>query len=266
MIRFLAFFSSCVLAIPGVVDEQMSGSIITDILEQSSSGGIDLSSMMSRLQKALGADGDGYNGSTSNGGGSFTFGGGNLGAGSGSTTNTTVPVNIGNPNGGTVNGGTGNGGTVNGGTGNGGTGNGGNRNGLSESEFKCLQAHNDARKAYGSASLTWNAALANEAKQYADLSPKRLPRHSGKKGQGENLYWSSVTQNDCANAVAAYMRESKNYNNNRIPEGNFAGYGHYTQVLWKATTEVGCGQSGGTSVCRYTKAGKMRGKTLQNSN
>ena len=35
------------------------------------------------------------------------------------------------------------------------------------------------------------------------------------------------------------------------------GTGHFTQVVWKETTEIGCGESGGWTCCRYLPAGNM---------
>ena len=44
-----------------------------------------------------------------------------------------------------------------------------------------------------------------------------------------------------------------------------AGTGHFTQVVWKGSTELGCGISGVYVVCRYcNEAGNMSGAFPQN--
>ena len=35
------------------------------------------------------------------------------------------------------------------------------------------------------------------------------------------------------------------------------GTGHFTQVVWKASTKLGCGYAGVFAVCRYSPAGNM---------
>lgn len=44
------------------------------------------------------------------------------------------------------------------------------------------------------------------------------------------------------------------------------GTGHYTQVVWKRTTELGCAVNGRLLVCQYGVGGNMRGQFTQNVN
>jgi hypothetical protein len=52
---------------------------------------------------------------------------------------------------------------------------------------------------------------------------------------------------------------------NNSTTGQWEDVGHYTQVVWRATTEVGCAQASSLSedilLCRYAEAGNYRGET-----
>jgi hypothetical protein len=87
-------------------------------------------------------------------------------------------------------------------------------------------------------------------------------------GQGENLYAyfgtnASPNFNDAANA---WCNEIANYHGENIGDGDFGSYGHYTQVVWPTTREVGMaiaqGANGWFYVCgRYREAGNMVGES-----
>ena len=98
-------------------------------------------------------------------------------------------------------------------------------------------------------------------------------RHSVNREHGENLYQAGpMTGSDgsmavqkiaAQNVVDSWGSEMKNY--------DYAGNschgvcGHYTQVVWKSTTEVGCGTAvcGNKAqiwVCRYAPSGNMAGQ------
>lgn len=40
--------------------------------------------------------------------------------------------------------------------------------------------------------------------------------------------------------------------------------GHFTQVVWKATKRLGCGQAGKFVVCNYYPAGNVQGQFRDN--
>ena len=49
--------------------------------------------------------------------------------------------------------------------------------------------------------------------------------------------------------------------------GNWMDVGHYTQIIWRNTTEVGCGSANGTDgmnrfVCRYSSPGNYVGLSV----
>lgn len=95
--------------------------------------------------------------------------------------------------------------------------------------------------------------------------------HSSPNGAyGENLYAASpmtaVNTLESA-AVSAWGAEASAYN--YAAPGFSAATGHYTQVVWKASTKLGCGVTNcgsragilpGFVVCRYTPAGNYLGQ------
>lgn len=95
----------------------------------------------------------------------------------------------------------------------------------------CLKAHNDARAAKGCKPLQWDSALAREAELYAQvLARKDVMEHSqiaDRPNQGENLFWCSRDIKFDV-AVKIWMDEEKDYHGQRIGEGNFANYGHFS--------------------------------------
>jgi hypothetical protein len=42
---------------------------------------------------------------------------------------------------------------------------------------------------------------------------------------------------------------------------NWCDVGHYSQIVWRATKQVGCGMGNGIVVCRYTPHGNFEGQT-----
>jgi uncharacterized protein YkwD len=88
-------------------------------------------------------------------------------------------------------------------------------------------------------------------------------QHS-KSGYGENLAKFSWASPGCADAVKLWLDEAK-----YCPCTTFSSRtGHYTQIVWKATTAVGCGLarcgSGVMVTCRYSPAGNVLGQFASN--
>lgn len=82
--------------------------------------------------------------------------------------------------------------------------------------------------------LIWDAHLAAAAEQWAQhlvAQGAGLQHSTGdqRPGQGENLYWQSAG-GTLANASQSWVNEDKDYHGEKIGEGNFEAYGHYTQV------------------------------------
>ena len=87
---------------------------------------------------------------------------------------------------------------------------------------------------------------------------------------GENSYEVINADSSCTAAVRAWYDEKKFYHNEKIGEGKFADYGHYTQMISSLNTNVGCGYSDTTSngqpkrdiTCRFGPGGNVAGEAL----
>jgi uncharacterized protein YkwD len=96
--------------------------------------------------------------------------------------------------------------------------------------------------------ISWSSNLQASAQDYANrLQASGAFQHSGS-GVGENLYRGG---GGCTGAVDMWMAEAGNYYGQPIGSGNFGSYGHYTQILYPAVSQVGCGVAGSTVVCHY---------------
>ena len=120
-------------------------------------------------------------------------------------------------------------------------------------ELAALQIHNCARKTVDPAptvaipNLAWSSTIASTAQTYANQCNYA---HSGNQSYGENIYAAAPAapgdSRDTAlsDATSSWISEEPDYNyaaNTCTPTGNNHTCGHYTQVVWRATTQVGCG-------------------------
>jgi uncharacterized protein YkwD len=129
---------------------------------------------------------------------------------------------------------------------------------------EALNAHNKFRTELNIPPLKWSDKLAKNAKVWADrLAAQRRMYHSSGTGEGENLWMGTSGYYSITQMVDAWGGEKKFYKHGVFPNvsssGNWADVGHYTQIIWKNTTEVGCAKSSGGGydyfVCRYSPPG-----------
>jgi pathogenesis-related protein 1 len=137
-------------------------------------------------------------------------------------------------------------------------------------------AHNTARAKVGDPPLAWDPALetiaASWVAQCIDTDGNGLVDHDANRSVGyptyvgENIYASSGTASG-PDAVAAWVGEAGDYDyaSNTCAAGKICG--HYTQVVWKATTKLGCAIHDcpglaypSTIVCDYGPGGNDGGK------
>ncbi|KAI0067671.1 PR-1-like protein [Artomyces pyxidatus] len=96
-----------------------------------------------------------------------------------------------------------------------------------------LSAHNSVRSAHGASDLTWSDSLAATAQGWANNC---VFKHSG--GTlgpfGENLAAGTGSSYGIPEAIKSWTDEVSQYDSsNPVPS-------HFTQVVWKASTQVGC--------------------------
>jgi len=140
-----------------------------------------------------------------------------------------------------------------------------------------LAAHNAVRNAVNIDPLTYSHKLAQSAQKWSDelQANNCLLQHDYATPYGENLYWGSRTSSSNTGLAAtpaivvnAWTSEAKDYNYSKNSCSAAKICGHYTQVVWEETTEVGCGVSmcrkGKTQsevwVCRYNPPGNFVGE------
>jgi pathogenesis-related protein 1 len=143
-----------------------------------------------------------------------------------------------------------------------------------------LAAHNRWRSTVSVPPLTYSPELAASAQLWADnlmQTNQCQMKHSAPDGNyGENLYWASAIEWSNGKRELQKVNPKKivdswageradyDYAHNRCAPGKMCG--HYTQVVWRSTTEVGCAVAvcGNTLeqvwVCQYRPAGNWIGR------
>jgi pathogenesis-related protein 1 len=154
-----------------------------------------------------------------------------------------------------------------------------------------LAAHNAERQNYpGVGPLQWSPELAEYAQAWADtLATRDVGQHRPfttdnplAPGQpaGENLFWGYGLPYTVADAVQSWVAEKQWYHHDLdngyggwnqppgcTPPANEPFCGHFTQVIWRDTQYVGCGQAQASAgarttyiVCNYYPAGNFAGQ------
>ncbi|KAJ7228346.1 PR-1-like protein [Mycena pura] len=133
-----------------------------------------------------------------------------------------------------------------------------------------LQAHNEVRSQHNAPALVWNETLATAALGWANTCQVK---HSDGElldtPYGENLV-AATGDFPIASAIRQFTLDEADYD----PESPILS--HFTQVVWKATTQLGCASShcsgvfeeslGQASyyVCLYDPPGNVIGQALAN--
>jgi uncharacterized protein YkwD len=130
-----------------------------------------------------------------------------------------------------------------------------------------LAAHNRVRAKHCAAPLAWSPELAKVAQKWADhLRAAGCVFEHSQTDYGENLAAGSDGALDPDGVVGMWYGEIDKYDFRR---GGFSmETGHFTQVVWRGTSHVGCGTSrcnGMTIwVCNYDPAGNVEGEYKDN--
>ena len=124
----------------------------------------------------------------------------------------------------------------------------GSRISLPEAQ-KILEHHNLVRSEVGVPNLEWSRELAAYAQEWADHLAKNGCRMEHRKNPlihnesvGENIYWGSSSEVfHPIDASWSWYSEKKMYKFGKFGKGNWQATGHYTQMIWRSTRQVGVG-------------------------
>lgn len=129
-----------------------------------------------------------------------------------------------------------------------------------------LDPHNAARRNVGVRPLVWDEKLAAYARRYAAARSGDCALVHSHGPHGENLFRGSGVGWKPADVVAAWVRERGQYDRvSNACRGGGGACGHYTQIVWRGTTAVGCalvpcaGGRGTLGVCSYNPPGNYVG-------
>lgn len=137
---------------------------------------------------------------------------------------------------------------------------------LSADEVKTLLTlHNQSRTEVGVSGLSWSSDAAAYIQNWVDqlAATSCNLQHRQPNQYGENLFMGSMGYG-VGDAVKAWDNEKKAYNGAPISPNNFSGIGHYTQMVWRSTTQVGCAKASCNGMviigCNYDPPGNMIGQ------
>lgn len=139
---------------------------------------------------------------------------------------------------------------------------------------EALDAHNRFRAKHGCPPLAHNQELSNIAKNYAQyLAGRRTMVHSSNKYRGDNLGENLAYAFDSTKDFYSGEQASKQWYD-EIKDHDFQrdhqkGTGHFTQLVWKSSTDVGFGVARAAdgsfyAVANYYPAGNFIGRYVIN--
>lgn len=122
---------------------------------------------------------------------------------------------------------------------------------VSKSEAQeALDFHNQVRNDVGAPPLSWSAELSEYAQEWADFLAKKgceLEHRSSlgrnPKNYGENLYGGRGGVRTALDASKAWYSEIKDFKNVVLNSSNWYNTGHYSQMVWRNTSQVGIGSA-----------------------
>lgn len=140
-------------------------------------------------------------------------------------------------------------------------------------DARLLTVHNRERAAAGVPALKWSDQLSASAQKWADhlgqtSGFEHSPDEVGQRVQGENLWAGTRGYYSPEVMVGLWVSEKRDFKPGLFPANSRTGdvehVGHYTQLVWRGTTEVGCALAQGHTedvlVCRYSTAGNVTGQ------
>jgi hypothetical protein len=145
---------------------------------------------------------------------------------------------------------------------------------ISSTSARLLAAHNVERSRLGVPTLQWDSRLAAAAASYGpELDRLGRLEHSpraSRPGQRENLWRGTRGAFSPEQMVSSWLAERREFRPGIFPNvsstGNWLDVSHYTQMVWRGTTHVGCAIHSGARwdylICRYSPPGNTDGKPV----
>jgi pathogenesis-related protein 1 len=141
-------------------------------------------------------------------------------------------------------------------------------------QSEILKTHNEWRARVGTPPLRWSRDLADTAQSWAITLADRCRSEHSDTDLGENLFMASALEIGArrqlarvtsGEVVAAWAAEVADYSYATNSCARRKTCGHYTQIIWNDTREVGCGMAicrdlGQIWVCEYRPAGNVEGR------
>ena len=137
--------------------------------------------------------------------------------------------------------------------------------------MRLLVAHNQERARVGVPPLQWDPALALSARAYGPaLAASGRLQHSPRQsrpGQRENLWKGTRGYFAPEQMVGTWVAERRFFRPGVFPAvsstGNWLDVSHYTTMIWRTTTRVGCAIHSTPAtdflICRYSPPGNIDG-------
>jgi len=144
---------------------------------------------------------------------------------------------------------------------------------LTNFEERIVAAHNRERALLGVPALQWDPHLAEGASEWADTLAKtgrfeHSPNVPGAPREGENIWGGTRDAYAPEAMVDLWKSEKAHFIKGTFPSNSRTGrvedVSHYTQIIWKDTTHVGCAIAKNSEeeimVCRYRGPGNIIGQ------
>jgi len=130
-----------------------------------------------------------------------------------------------------------------------------------------LEAHNRLRAKHCAPPLRWSAEVAESAQRWAESLARRDCVLDHSRGRyGENLAVATTGSLSAAEVADLWYAEVQHYRFGR--SGFSMQTGHFTQLVWVGTQDLGCGvaqcQDVEVWVCQYDPPGNMEGRYEKN--